>query len=143
MLAWTTSTMNAVRASESARATRAGGKARGTHRIATRRDARDADGVECVIRVELRAWTTLPRRRMTARGRNADRMKFRSFASSRTVAAVSSSRPSRARTLHDCIARAVVGRKPYEEGKPTPREGGRETTDDETRTDDARVFRVK
>ena len=33
MLAWTTSTMNAVRASESARATRAGGKARGTHRI--------------------------------------------------------------------------------------------------------------
>ncbi len=66
MLAWTTSTMNAVRASESARATRAGGKARGTHRIATRRDARDADGVECVIRVELRAWTTIPRRRMTA-----------------------------------------------------------------------------
>jgi hypothetical protein len=73
MLAWTTSTMNAVRASESARATRAGGKARGTHRIATRRDARDADGVECVIRVELRAWTTIPRRRMTARGRNANR----------------------------------------------------------------------
>ena len=39
MLAWTTSTMNAVRASESARATRAGGKARGTHRIASHRIA--------------------------------------------------------------------------------------------------------
>jgi hypothetical protein len=62
MLAWTTSTMNAVRASESARATRAGGKARGTHRIATHR----TNGVECVIRVDRRAWTTTPRRRWTA-----------------------------------------------------------------------------
>ena len=64
MLAWTTSTMNAVRASESARATRAGGKARGTHRIASRRDG--TNGVECVIRVDRRAWTTTPRRRWTA-----------------------------------------------------------------------------
>ena len=70
MLAWTTSTMNAVRASESARATRAGGKARGTHRIASHRIAshRIAShrGVECAIRVDRRAWTTRPRRRWTA-----------------------------------------------------------------------------
>jgi hypothetical protein len=65
MLAWTTSTMNAVRASESARATRAGGKARGTHRIASHRVASHR-GVECAIRVDRRAWTTRPRRRWTA-----------------------------------------------------------------------------
>ena len=128
MLAWTTSTMNAVRASESARATRAGGKARGTHRIASHRIAswgrmRDSRRPP---RVDDASATTMDGVRTAREWNEISFVRVVSVSSSRCRRG----RPSRARTRRERIARAVVGRKPYEEGNPAPgrERGGRETT---------------
>ena len=123
--------MNAVRASESARATRAGGKARGTHRIASHRivgsNRMRGDSVD------RRAWTTDASATTMDGVRTAREWNEISFV---RVVSMSSSRcrrgrPSRARTRHERIARAVVGRKPYEEGNPAPGRA-RGVRDDET-----------
>ena len=135
MLAWTTSTMNAVRASESARATRAGGKARGTHRIASWGRMRDSRRPP---RVDDASATTMDGVRTAREWNEISFVRVVSVSSSRCRRG----RPSRARTRRERIARAVVGRE-NPTRRETPREGGARRGDEETRTDDARVFRVK
>ncbi len=142
MLAWTTSTMNAVRASESARATRAGGKARGTHRIASHRIASH----------RIASWGRMRDSRRPPRVDDASATTMDGVRTAREwneisfvrVVSVSSSRcrrgrPSRARTRRERIARAVVGGE-NPTRRETPRERG--ARDDETRRRGLTMMRV-
>ena len=142
MLAWTTSTMNAVRASESARATRAGGKARGTHRIASHRIASH----------RIASWGRMRDSRRPPRVDDASATTMDGVRTAREwneisfvrVVSVSSSRcrrgrPSRARTRRERIARAVVGRE-NPTRRETPRERG--ARDVETRRRGLTMMRV-